>query len=63
MFLNILKILYYSGLVLTFLVFFYSLRTDEEGFKYTIYAIVIWAITYGLHLWMKKIRKDEENKK
>ena len=57
--LNILKPLFWILLVITIIVFYFSLRQTDSGFSATLYALILWALTYGVHLAIKKINKNQ----
>jgi hypothetical protein len=63
MLIKVLQITYWVGMITTLIMFYYSLRTDTEGLKYTIFALIIWGITYGVHFLKKKIEKKEFRRK
>ncbi|MGK7393595.1 MAG: hypothetical protein ACNS62_03445 [Candidatus Cyclobacteriaceae bacterium M3_2C_046] len=55
-----LQTVYWVLLGLTFIVFYYSLRNDQDGFRATIYALIMWGATYLIHLLIKKLKKQSE---
>ena len=57
--LNFLKPLFWILLVITIIVFYISLRQNDTGFSATLYSLVLWALTYGVHLAIKKINKKQ----
>lgn len=55
-----LRILFWISLTATLIVFYYSLRQTESGFKATLLSLGLWALTYAIHLGIKRIRKKGE---
>jgi hypothetical protein len=53
----ILKPLFWILLIGTIIVFYYSLRQTDSGFTATLYALVLWGITYLVHLAIKRLKK------
>ncbi len=55
-----LRKIYWGLFVLLFLVFMYSLRYAEEQYvEFTLLALLIWGITFGLNRYIKKLEKAE----
>lgn len=51
-----LRILYWIFFAATVIVFYYSLRQTQNGFRATLYALALWMLTYLIHLGIKKIK-------
>lgn len=61
---KILRKIYWVLFILVFLVFWYSLRYAEEQYvEFTLLALLIWGITFGLNRYIKKLEKAEEEEK
>jgi len=58
---NLLEIVFWISLVATLFVFYVSLRSDEMGFRATIYALVMLGITYGVHFLNQRMKKKLNN--
>jgi hypothetical protein len=58
---NLLEFLFWISLVATLFIFYVSLRSDEMGFRATIYALVMLGITYGIHFLNQRIKKKLNN--
>jgi len=54
---TLLEVVFWLSLVATLFVFYVSLRSDEMGFRATIYALIMLGITYGIHFLNKKVKK------
>jgi hypothetical protein len=54
----ILRILFWILLIGTIVVFYYSLRQTEAGFTTNLYALILWGMTYLVHLAIKKLKKN-----
>lgn len=54
---TLLEVVFWLSLVATLFVFYVSLRSDEMGFRATIYALLLLGITYGIHFLNKRIKK------
>ncbi len=57
---NLIKGLFWVLLVSTVVVFWISLRTTTDALFYTVISIVLWALTYAAHKWLK-FEKNKEH--
>ncbi len=58
-----LRTIYWVLFVIVFLVFWYSLRYAEEQYvEFTLLALLIWGLTFGLNKYIKKLEKAENDK-
>ncbi len=59
---TLLEVVFWLSLAATLFVFYVSLRSDEMGFRATIYALVMLGLTYGIHFLNQKVKKKISEK-
>lgn len=57
---NLIKGLFWVLLSSTIIVFWISLRTTTDALQYTIIAIILWALTFASHKWLKFEKNKED---
>ena len=57
---TILHTLFWILLVATLILFYYSLRTDEHGFRANIYTLILFGVTYLDYYIYKKVKEKIE---
>ena len=60
---TILNTLFWILLVATLILFYYSLRSDEHGFRATVYTLILFGITYLDYYIYKKVKDKIEKEK
>lgn len=55
----LIRILFWSLLVLTLVLFWISLRTPTDAIYYTVLSVVFWVMTYAAHRWLKYAKNKE----
>lgn len=61
-----LRKIYWILFALLFLIFWYALRhAEDQAMEFTLLALLIWGMTFGLNRYIKKLEKaeNEEEKK
>ena len=58
---SLIRIIFWCLLVVIVIVFWISLRTEEDALYYTVLAVISWGLTYGAHRWLKYARNKEEH--
>lgn len=59
---KLLKVLYWVCFALVVAAFYVGLRTKEYQLEYTLIALVLWGVSYGLNVLIKKekVKVDSE---
>jgi len=58
---KILTYLNWALIGLSFVAFYFSLRSDTMAIQYAIGALAIWGVAWLISQWIKKIKKKDEN--
>jgi hypothetical protein len=59
----LIKILTYFNWILiglSFIAFYFSIRSDTKAFQYAVVALLIWGVAYLISQWIKKIKRQDE---
>ena len=57
---KILTYLNWILIALSFVAFYFSIRSDTMALQYAIAALVIWGVAFLISQWIKKIKKRGE---
>jgi hypothetical protein len=55
-FIKILKISVWVVLILSIMAFYISLRTPYYSLEYSLIALGLWGIVFGLNYWLRKLK-------